>query len=250
MSASLDLRYIRMPHAEAIHSARELSPYEQAELKATADRVYQAGWIASRWLAKRIMLDRESAERPKKFRPQDVSILSRDDAGQRTAPVVYQAGQRLALSLSISHNPTGVLVGFARHEGVRLGVDLVPPGRIGVRTIEQWFTSSERRWMANQDDVASAARLLAVKQAFYKATNCGEPYAPRRYEVTVSGPDQFQCHVAGRSHRDHARIVVADCDGQVAALVVVLPDETAATNAAGLLDVVIPQTDLLRLGRM
>lgn len=245
---TLDLRYLPLPHSESGRSVQHLSEYEQIELDSLADRRYRNGWLAGRWLVKRLMAERVIQGEYRRFDAAGVSVLSTDEFQRRSRPRVYCDGSHLPLSLSIAHTPTGVLVAMARQQNLRLGVDLVQPERISVRPIDPWYTQPERQWIAAQADPQAAAQIWAVKQAFFKATNRGETFSPRRYEVRLDSGGYFHCHSVGRSHANVCHIAVTPCDGHVAALVVVLPEQTVVDPVVSY-DATIPQTELLRIAR-
>jgi phosphopantetheinyl transferase len=249
MPPALDLRYIKLLRQENPAALRDLSCFEQDELQQhVLDRRRRAGWIAARLLVKRLLYERASMAERRTFDPTEVSVLSRDPAGRSTRPILRQGSQRLDLGLSISHTHKGVLVGLARREGLLLGVDLAVPERTVVGSIDPWYTPQERRWVQSQTDLAAAAQLWTIKQAFYKAVSRGEPFAPRRIEVSVGQDGRFRCDFAGRSHELPAYVAVTDCDGHVAALVVVSPKH-ALSEVPASYDSIIPQSDLMRIGK-
>jgi phosphopantetheinyl transferase len=248
MSPVLELRYLQLPLPEAVRSERELSPYERAELNASPDRRQRPGWIAGRWVIKRLLRERLNEVEQQRFDPTAVSVLSRDTEGRPCRPSILYRERPLPVSVSVSHTSRGVLVGLARREGLLLGVDLAQPDRVGLGSLDPWYTPQERQWIQRQEDTTAAAQLWTVKQAFFKAANRGEMFAPRRVSVTTDTDGRFQCSYSHRSHDLPAYIAITTCDHHVAALVVILPaqslDEVPETY-----DSVIPHSELSRIGR-
>ncbi len=250
MMPVLDLRYIKLPLPEATRSERELSPYEHTEMQQLGDRRSgRAAWIASRWLIKRLLRERLSEAEARRFDPTAISILSRDNDGHSCRPRIVFDDHPLGLGVSIAHTPRGVLVGLSRRVGMLMGVDLVQPERVGVGSLDPWYTALERRWIGQQAEPSAAAQIWSVKQAYYKAANRGESFSPRSVEVTLDADGHFQCSYSRRSHALPAYIAVTTCDNHVAALVVVLPDQSLR-DVQETYDVVIPQSELMRIGRM
>ena len=245
----LDLRYVKLPLPEAARSERELSPYELSEFQQLRDRRHRAGWMASRWLIKRLLRERMGDAAARRFDPTAISVLSRDPEGRACRPRILVNDRSSGLGLSISHTPHGVLVGLSRRDGLLLGVDLAQPQRTGVGSLDPWYTPSERQWIQHQAERTAAAQLWAVKQAFYKAANRGEVFAPRSVEVSLDNAGRYQCKYSRRSHGLPAYIAVTTCDDHVAALVVILPEQSVNAVPKNY-DEVIPQSELMRIGRM
>ena len=83
--------------------------------------------------------------------------------------------------------------------GVWVGVDLVRPAPCGRGFTEFWFTPAERRWLRCAPPGA-AATAWAVKEAVYKAANCGEQFQPRRLEVFPGPAGGYVCRAPGAAH--------------------------------------------------
>lgn len=216
---SLDLRYLKLPHPRSARALDDLSSFEHFELEQLARN--RNGWLAARWIVKRLLSGQ--LETPEgAARPIDISVLSQDDYGRPQRPMLLLQSSRFDLSVSISHTPRGVLVGLAHQPGIQIGVDLAPLDRPYSTSNEMWFTSNEKAWLSDRDPSA-AAQFWTIKQAFYKATNQGEPFRPRQYEVRVDNAGDYQCFATGQQSNQRAQVITTSCDDHAAALVVQLP---------------------------
>jgi phosphopantetheinyl transferase len=146
-----------------------------AELKAERRR---EEWLIGRRLAKELIFE---ATTGMPLNASDVEISSRNGLGLRTRPRVTIGGRAQFWSLSIAHSDDLVLVALSTYTGVSLGVDVVPVQSWTKASLEIWFTAAERQWM--KTGAARPSTLWAVKEAVYKAVNCGEPFVPQRIEV-------------------------------------------------------------------
>jgi phosphopantetheinyl transferase len=144
-------------------------------------------WLFGRLLSKELILDMLAAAGGPGWAvdPVHVEVLSRDGLGRPTRPRVLLKGRLQHWSLSLAHSDQSVLVGLSRLDGVAIGVDVTAPQPSRAGFLDLWFTLRERAWIRAQSGQASreTATLWAVKEAFYKAVNVGEGFAPQRIEV-------------------------------------------------------------------
>jgi 4'-phosphopantetheinyl transferase EntD len=94
------------------------------------------------------------------------------------------------LHVSLAHAGGTVWAALSTSPHHRVGIDIVPRESFHDRAAGLWCTKAEQRWLRHACDQSLAARLWAVKEAVYKATNRGEPFVPARIEVGR--------HVSGR----------------------------------------------------
>jgi phosphopantetheinyl transferase len=213
--AALGAPHTWLSTAEIVQLARWTSPARRQQ------------WLAGRWLAKRLV---ERAGGPVELRT--IQISSHDARGLGVQPQITVAGQPLCWSLSLSHTKQGSLAALTTG-ATRVGVDLVeiagcPAARSGFQQL--WFSAAERAWAGT--DPSRAARIWGIKEAAYKAVNCGEPWQPRQIAVEPLPGDRFRISYNGRPLTPtsfHAQVL----DGQVL-IVVCLPripaDVPIATN--------------------
>lgn len=187
-----------------------LSQREQSELAQWHDETRRRGWLLSRILGKRLIVEASLAELHR------IEILSRDADGRVNRPCLWSDGTALRWSLSISHSERGVLVALAATDGATIGVDLTPEQSFSQRIADLWFTPAEQAWHRAANSRRIGAYIWAAKEALYKAVSDGESFVPRDFEILADGA----CRYRG--------VPLADCqlqswtiDGHLAVLTVV-----------------------------
>jgi len=182
-------------------------------------------WLFGRLLSKKLILGMMVATQcaGRAVDPVHIEILSRDGLGRPTRPRVLLQGRLQPWSLSLAHSDRSVLVGLSQNGGVAVGVDVTPIQSPGAGFLELWYTPWELAWIWAQKNQAPrwAATLWAVKEAFYKAINVGERFAPRRIEVRVDPPDGYAIRCDGSRPRGGCLVRVAATGGEVVATVMV-----------------------------
>ncbi len=153
----------------------------------------RAGWLASRVLAKQLILDR-IASRWNNARggcPLRVEITTIGPDGDQVRPVVHIDGRPTSWPLSITHTEKGALVVLAAKGGAPIGTDLVVPANYGSGFCRLWFTDLERDWIGTNRAPHRVALIWAVKEAAYKACHRAEPFHPRKIEVLLCPSGQI-----------------------------------------------------------
>lgn len=190
-NASLVVREIRQIIAQLpVDEGSWLTPAETQELATwrAADR--RQAWLASRWTAKQLILERTSAT-GEPIVCLDVEVLSRDSSGKGVRPIVSQNGQPWPGTLSISHCGPLVCVFIHTTPNLRVGCDLQSQDRLPPGFEQLWFTDREQQHLSGSQYIDA----WAAKEAFYKAGNCGEPFQPRRWQVLPRGKHYACEHV-------------------------------------------------------
>ncbi len=189
------------------------------------DARWREAWLFGRLLCKELILSTLVAARGGRgaLHPGGVEILSRDGLGRPTRPRVLLHGRLQPCSLSLAHSDRFVLVAFCEDPDVAVGVDVTPIQSPGAGFLDLWFTPWERAWIWAQSGQAPrrAASLWAVKEAFYKAVNRGERFAPERIEVHVDPLGGYAVPWYGSRSRGPCRVRVAAGSTDVAAVVTV-----------------------------
>jgi phosphopantetheinyl transferase (holo-ACP synthase) len=141
-------------------------------------------WVAGRWLLKK-MLHQRLTDGPFAAQPDplDITILSRDGQGRSAAPRALINGRALAGHISLAHHQGIVWAAFAASAETRVGIDVVPARPVEQSLSAHWYTPREREWLDRSRDPLLGAGVWAAKEAVYKATNHGEPFAPAQYEI-------------------------------------------------------------------
>ncbi len=137
-------------------------------------------WLAARILAKRLVGER-FRRRLAPIPPARIEIDSGDGRTRRQRPQILVDGRPLDWRLSIAHSGRSLLVALIDSGRPGVGVDLLAPVDCGRGFAEMWFTPVERRWLAVEPQLWPVA--WAIKEAAYKATNRGEAFRPRAFEV-------------------------------------------------------------------
>jgi phosphopantetheinyl transferase len=219
--------YVRLSDLPLDEAARWLSAEELAAWSSMRSPARQATWLGGRIVAKRLLLELLAWKQDPLMDSHATSIQI-DSRSMRTGhgerPEVSIAGRRVQVALSIAHTERGALAAAALNtaasalERLALGVDLVTPTDAG-RSLSWTFTDAERLWLAHSADYTnSAARIWAMKEAIYKASQRGEGFSPRDIDVAPGQPTQYPQRNAGR---DRIRLQSWCIDGHVAALAIV-----------------------------
>lgn len=168
-----------------------LSPAERVAYSRLAIPKRRGDWLLGRWAARRaIVLGAEAAP------GDDLDVL----ASSSGAPEAFVAGRPASFTLSISHSH-GVAAAALAPSGTRLGVDLE---RIEPRPgafLEDWFTPSERMFVAAQragETPLAATLVWSAKESVMKALREGLRIAPRDVEAA---PDPGPADGAWRPFR-------------------------------------------------
>lgn len=154
-------------------------------------------WLGGRWLAKQILITRLASM---SFRPCDIHVESRDGRDRAVRPQVFLRGRLQPWTVSISHSDHAIYVAATTRADAKLGVDVVPLQRLSKRFVDYWFTDYERQWCLRSADPCAACLLWSLKEAYYKANNDGQPFAPRRIDVVTETPlADLDGHIVGGS---------------------------------------------------
>jgi 4'-phosphopantetheinyl transferase len=165
-----------------------LAPRERPVYAGLSDRRRRAEWLAGRIVAKRLLSERFAGEM---LSPARIEIDSGDGRRQRARPRVLLDGRPLPGRLSIAHSGHTLLVALVDGDRLSVGVDLLSPVDCGRGFAELWFTPRERRWLAEDRRLWPVA--WAIKEAAYKASNQGEAFRPRAFEVLPHPAGGFSC---------------------------------------------------------
>ncbi|HET9017309.1 MAG TPA: 4'-phosphopantetheinyl transferase superfamily protein [Thermomicrobiaceae bacterium] len=191
---------------------------EREDLATIRDPRRRESWLLGRLLAKELIQERLGLS----VAVSSIAIHSRDGAGRAVRPWAMLDGRPLPLCLSIAHTDRSVAAACVGAP-VTVGVDLTPVGALGSGAAPLWFSGAERAWCAGEGEVVGALRraaLWAVKEAGYKATNRGEAFAPRRYEVRQNAGGQPTLTVAAATAPVQTDVWVTERDGEIAAVVI------------------------------
>jgi len=200
-----------------------LSDGEREVYAGLRDARRREAWLFGRLLGKDLILGRVGARLGAwgAAAPRRIEILSRDGLGRAVRPRVLVEGRVQPWALSLAHSDRFVLVIFCEEPGAAVGVDVAPIRPPGAGFLGFWFTPRERAWIrarANQGP-RRAATLWAVKEAFYKAVNAGERFAPGRIEVRVDRPGRYAVRCEGSRPGGPCEVQVAAAGGEVLAAV-------------------------------
>jgi phosphopantetheinyl transferase len=165
-----------------------LSAQERIIYEAFGSALSAACWLRGRFAAKHLI------QRTPGFAALDcsrLSLISRNDQNQGVVPSVWQDGQQLPMSISISHSAASVLVALVEDPVMRIGVDLVRLGSVNRHVQAAWFSTRERACTCESE--CAAERVWAAKEAAYKALNQGEGFAPLRFSVELTDQQDCRC---------------------------------------------------------
>ncbi|MEX0937832.1 MAG: 4'-phosphopantetheinyl transferase superfamily protein [Pirellulales bacterium] len=142
-------------------------------------------WVSGRVLAKRMLLPLLDEMGRHEITPNEIHIETRSTTlGHGERPVVYVTDCKVDVGMSIAHTSRGVLVALGRDAEQRLGVDLVCRGDVMVRSLQWSLSPRERQWLASSPaHLRTVEQIWALKEALYKAAQCGEGFTPGRIEV-------------------------------------------------------------------
>jgi phosphopantetheinyl transferase len=198
----------------------ELDPAQLADWFSASELTEASGWRhprrlrawqAGRLLAKRLLLEAGV------WGPRQISVLSRSTSGESVRPRILIGGHELDWSVSIAHSDRGVLVALSMAPGVDVGVDLAPIQSRNAYALGPWMESRERRTLETLDCEAWTT-AWAVKEAAYKCTNHGEPFAPRRFVTSVGEGGRWTCHRVGDGEPQNLSIECRRIGREVAAI--------------------------------
>lgn len=193
-----------------------LTADEQEHLAQLHHPARRRAWLGGRLLTKQLILDSVGD-----MLPSMIQVYSRDGLGRATRPRVLVEGQLQDWSLSIAHSDRSVLVAMALTPGYHVGVDLVPLRPLGDGFAALWLTSREQAQVRRGGSRAEphlAATLWAMKEAFYKATNTGERFAPRRIEALPDAWGRWNVWANGGETFHSRQVVVRDTPREVAVI--------------------------------
>ena len=142
-------------------------------------------WLGGRWLAKQILAVTATVV---SVAPRDLHVESQDGQNRAVRPRVFFRGRLQPWSVSISHSDDAFFVAATTQAGVRVGVDVMPLKPLARQFTDFWFTTRERQWCLRHADPLAPCLVWSVKEAYYKASNEGEPFAPRRLDVMTGTP--------------------------------------------------------------
>jgi phosphopantetheinyl transferase len=202
-----------------------LSEPEREAYAVLRDARRREAWLFGRLLCKELILAmRIAAGSPGGgVEPGQIEVLSRDGLGRPARPRVLLHGRLQPWSLSLAHSDQSVLVGLSRDGRLATGVDVTPIQSPDAGFLDLWFTPRERAWIRAKFDQAArwAATLWAIKEAFYKAVNVGESFAPRQIEVRVDPLGGYVVRWLGSRPTGPCRVRVAAGRSEVVAVVTV-----------------------------
>lgn len=170
-----------------------LSSAERDELEYWRDQRRRETWLTGRWIGKALILGESMKSASGLHR---VEILSLDDKRRCVRPRVRTCAGAWPGSLSISHTEDIVMVVACPSREIRVGCDLHGDQPLGRSFIDLWFSPAEHCWLRDCGDRDSTNMIWTAKEAFYKALNRNEPFAPRRFEVRPRG-NSWRCNYRG-----------------------------------------------------
>ncbi|HYU53207.1 MAG TPA: 4'-phosphopantetheinyl transferase superfamily protein, partial [Gemmatimonadaceae bacterium] len=150
-----------------------------------------------RVIAKRVILAELGGAGMDRPDPAGIEISSFDGLRFLGRPRIMVNGQIKPWSVSIAHSDRSLFVAFSATEGTTVGVDVVGVQHLNEDFMRTWLTAEERERLDRQKPerrMRSAVTLWAIKEAFYKAANAGEGFAPRSIAVWNENraPDQYR----------------------------------------------------------
>jgi phosphopantetheinyl transferase len=162
-----------------LRTAAWLSCAEAERFRSIRDARSSLRWLAGRYAVKKLLGELV----PLSGSWSDLHIESRDGRGRMTRPTAHLQGRLQPWRLALTHLDEYVYVAAAVSRGVELGVDVVAPDSLADAAIEFWFTPAEKDWCRRTGASTARALVWSLKEAWYKAKNCGEPFAPRGLDV-------------------------------------------------------------------
>lgn len=179
------------------------------------DPARKESWELSRFLIASRVFTLLKTDRSQDFLSPELSeieVWTRNDQGRGIPPAVFIDNQPIPWTFSLSHAGDNYALAICRQPQLRPGVDLVNTSTFTQTALQMWFTQEERKYLVSQEEEA-AGTIWALKEAVYKATNCGEPFRPRQIEILPEGK-KLICRVRGiHVHLDEAfiRFIEKDC---------------------------------------
>lgn len=209
--AEMPLDAPQFRYSETLGDKQTLSDAEQQELATIASPQRQLGYAASRWLGKQVI----ASYLLHGVCPHQIQILSRDAAGHPIRPVVAIEDSQKTCKIAISHNNNRVLVAIGKSATCEIGCDLETVRTINSGFQDLWFSSEEQDWIASWPCVGLpnmlhsephrpsksnvdrksifATAVWSAKESAFKALNQGESFAPRRFRISPSKTQTWQC---------------------------------------------------------
>lgn len=170
--------------AEALPSSPEslLSVGEAATWAALTVPKRRADWLLGRVTAKQLVqayLNNRDADAPSMQR---LAIAANFDG----APYATLDGERLPLSLSISHSHATAFCALNDAPGVTVGADIEFVERRDPAFLKDFFTAREQAWAVSLDDPDLGGTLLwSAKEAVLKAMREGLRIDTKQLEISV-----------------------------------------------------------------
>lgn len=200
-----------------------LSDAEREVYVELQDACRREGWLFGRILAKQLLLDKLATQLAGVgvIHPAEIQILSRNGLGRAIRPRIMLRGQLQDWSLSISHSDQSVLVALSEVPRVSIGTDVSLMQMQIEGFVNMWLTPWERRWVRNVGDLRLVSMLWAIKEAFYKAINVGEPFTPSRIEVRPCTLNGYSLRFDGAEPGKVCKVHIPEIDEQVVVIVTV-----------------------------
>jgi phosphopantetheinyl transferase len=173
----------RLLRADALE--KWCTPGELERLKGFRSPRRAEQWLSGRWLAKYVLATTSTSAT---FSPREVHIESRDARNRASRPLIYLRGQLQSWTVSIAHSDDVLYVAAAMRLRARVGVDVVPLQPLPQHIADFWFTTKEQQWCARTGSPYAACLVWALKEAYFKAHNNGEPFRPRRIDILTETP--------------------------------------------------------------
>lgn len=182
-----------------------LHPDETVECSMWRNHGRKNAWLASRWLAKRLLAELGHGQPARK---RELAVLSQDERGAGSAPRATAHGEDLPVSLSISHSAEMVLVAAVNRMNQSIGCDITPEHPYAESFMETWFTIGERD-LVERHGLLTAPRIWAAKEAAYKAHRNLNGFRPVDFEVSDDYQDDGNlffvvCRTDGREFAIHS----------------------------------------------
>ena len=210
-----------------------LSDGEREELRRWRDPASREAWLMGRFLSKQLVLSQLGGQW---LDPASIEICSHDPQNRRVRPTVRVGGRLQLWNLSISHSKTALLAALSPMPEVAVGVDLTAVEEFSPGFLATWFTKQEQVALSVSKPRQTAA-YWAIKEAVYKAGNCGESFAPRRIEIFPKEPGKYCCFNQGVDLSGICNVRTWDIDRQVAVVVVLRRKKCIQTDFSGALNV-------------
>jgi phosphopantetheinyl transferase len=162
-----------------------LSCGEAERFRTIHDERSSLRWLTGRYAVKTLLGELTASMSPWS----DLHVESRNGRGRMSRPTAHLRGRLQPWSLALTHTDDYVYVAAALSANVELGVDVVEAESVASEVIEFWFTPGEIDWCRRMSCSTAPALVWSLKEAWYKAGNCGEAFAPRGVDVCELLPD-------------------------------------------------------------